>query len=115
MSSKVGPQRQNFGDRPLPKIVDEDMSRNNSSREDDGAESLHGYNSERLSNNDDSYFRDNQNDYDTDTIGYCSRVASDLETFNGRSDAVSVIFLFFDCGLQNLMLYLIWFAFIPTK
>lgn len=68
----MGPARPNFGDRPLPRIVDEDLSPNNSSR-DDGAESLGGgYNNNgTLSNNDDSYFRDNQNDYDNDTIGYC--------------------------------------------
>ena len=40
---------------------------------------------------------------------YFSRVKNDLMDFNGNQTCLAAIFLIFDCCVQNLLLYLIWF------
>ena len=53
------------------------------------------------------------NDFGDD--GFCSRVRRDIENFTGKKSFLPVPFLIFDCLIQNFILYLIWFAFIPEE
>ena len=46
--------------------------------------------------------------------GCCSRVKSDMMDFNGNKRCLAQTFILIDCLIQNMILYLIWFQFIPN-
>ena len=63
--------------------------------------------------NDDSFLDANSNVNQRE--GCYSRIKSDMMDFNGSKRCCSQSFIFIDCILQNLILYLIWFQFIPVE